>query len=159
MRGHFENTSSWFRPNKKLSYGTQICAEIFYGDKVVRWGRYKGLFWQRRPSCVDCYFAKADCRWTFHRSALEVLESWIYGGLELSQYLFRHSARLHHQLSLQTSTWTNWIAIWQSMQRNSTAETAVKSILRSRRSWMSAGGKNKGLKEISLKWARKKKKA
>ena len=34
------------------------------------------------------------------------------------------------------------------MQRNSTAETAVKSILRSRRSWMSAGGKNKGLKEI-----------
>ena len=42
-------------------------------------------------------------------------------------------------------------AIWQSMQRNSTAETAVKSILRSRRSGMSAGGKNKGLKEISLK--------
>ena len=38
------------------------------------------------------------------------------------------------------------------MQRNSTAETAVKSILRSRRSWMSAGGKNKGLRNKRDVW-------
>ena len=39
----------------------------------------------------------------------------------------------------------------KSMKKNKAAEPAVKSILRSRRNWMSAEEKNKGLKEISLK--------
>ena len=44
-----------------------------------------------------------------------------------------------------------YTSLWRNTQRNSTAESAVKSIRPSRRNWMSAVEKSKGSKETSPK--------